>query len=71
MKIESVVEGVFKQLKEHGLSEYTLQQNMWSYYRAIIKFHTASGTDEYTFSLIRIMVRFLPVGQGISLTELG
>lgn len=48
MKIESVVEGVFKQLKEHGLSEYTLQQNMWSYYRAIIKFHTASGTDEYS-----------------------
>ena len=39
LKIESVVEGVFKQLKEHGLSEYTLQQNMWSYYRAIIKFH--------------------------------
>lgn len=53
MRIESVVEGVFRQLKEHGLSEYTLRQNMWSFYRTIIKFHIANGTDEYSPELVR------------------
>ena len=52
LKIEDVVDGVFEQLKEHGLAEYTLQQNMWSVYRAIIKYHSANGTDEYSPELI-------------------
>lgn len=52
LKIVDVVDGVFEQLKEHGLAEYTLQQNMWSVYRAIISFHSAHGTDEYSPELV-------------------
>lgn len=52
LKIVDVVDDVFNQLKEHGLAEYTLQQNMWSVYRAIIKYHSSNGTDEYSPELV-------------------
>ena len=52
LKIVDVVDGVFNQLKEHGLAEHTLQQSMWSVYRAIIKYHSANGTDEYSPKLV-------------------
>lgn len=52
LKIVDVVDGVFEQLKEHGLAEYTLQQNMWNVYRAIIQFHSANETDEYLPELV-------------------
>jgi len=52
LKIVDVVDGVFNQLKEHGLAEHTLQQSMWSVYRAIIKYHSANGTDEYSPELV-------------------
>ena len=52
LKIVDVVDGVFVQLKEHGLAEYTLQQNMFGVYRAIIKYHFDNGTEEYSPELV-------------------
>lgn len=53
LKIKDVVDGVFRDLKAHGLSDYSLKQNKWSYYGAIIKFHTENGTDEYSPELVK------------------
>ena len=57
IKIKDAVNGVIDAMRKRGCTEYTIEQQQWSVYTPIIRYHESHGADECSLELLDSICR--------------